>query len=142
MTTLNGEYLFYDSKIALSPGELQDLYRFTGWGRSRSVAQIEKMLEGTDLCFSIRHKGQLIAFCRILTDFVFRASLWDIVVHPDHQGKGLGSTLIDYALGHPAVRDIPMVITYTSELGPFLANLGFRPMDGMMMLLRRPIEYS
>lgn len=139
---MNGEYLFYDSKISLSPGDLQALYRFTGWGRSRSVDQIEKMLEGTDLCFSIRHRGQLVAFCRILTDFVFRASLWDIVVHPDHQGKGLGSALIDYALTHPAVRHIPMVITYSSELGPFLANLGFCQKDGIMMLLRCPIEYS
>ncbi|SMG18762.1 N-acetylglutamate synthase, GNAT family [Dethiosulfovibrio salsuginis] len=136
------EYLFYDSKMALSPGELQGLYRFTGWGRSRSVSQIEKMLLGTDLCFSIRYKGQLIAFCRVLTDFVFRASLWDIVVHPDHQGKGLGSSLIDYALNHPMMKDVPMVITYTSELEPFLANQGFKPKDGMMMLLRRPIEYS
>ncbi len=139
---IDREYLFYDSKMALSPGELQNLYRFTGWGRSRSVSQIEKMLQGTDLCFSVRYKGQLIAFCRVLTDFVFRASLWDIVVHPDHQGKGLGSSLIDYALKHPAMKDVPMVITYTSELEPFLTNQGFKPKDGMMMLLRRPIEYS
>ncbi len=136
------DYMFYDSKISLSPGELQDLYRFTGWGRSRSISQIERMIQGTDLCFSVRYRGQLIAFCRILTDFVFRASLWDIVVHPDHQGKGLGSSLIDYALNHPAMKDVPMVITYTSELGPFLANRGFESKDGTMMLLRRPIEYS
>ena len=64
---LNPEYYFYDSKLAVSPAELQDLYRFTRWGRSRSLDQIAKMLEGTSMCFSIRHEGKLIAFCRILT---------------------------------------------------------------------------
>ena len=28
---LNPEYYFYDSKLAVSPAELQDLYRFTRW---------------------------------------------------------------------------------------------------------------
>ncbi|PIE54693.1 MAG: GNAT family N-acetyltransferase [Dethiosulfovibrio peptidovorans] len=139
---MSDTYLFYDSKIGIVAAELQSLYRFTRWGRSRSIAQIETMLKHTDLCFSVRFKGELVAFCRILTDFAFRASLWDVVVHPDHQGQGLGSKLMDYALKHPAIRDIPMVFTYTSELGPFLSHLGFRSDGGLMMLLRRPIEYS
>jgi GNAT superfamily N-acetyltransferase len=83
-----------------------------------------------------------VAFCRILTDFVYRASLWDIMVHPDHQGKKVGTSLLDYALGHPAVKHIPLIITYTSELASFLTPHGFAPKEGALMLLRRPIEYS
>ena len=45
----NTEYMFYDSKLALSASDLQDLYRFTRWGKSRSIEQIEKMLEGTSI---------------------------------------------------------------------------------------------
>jgi len=135
-------YLFYDSKMAVTPYDLQELYRFTRWGRSRSIEQIEKMLQGTTMCFSVRYASKMVAFCRVLSDLVFRASLWDIMVHPDHQGKGLGSSLLDYALDHPKLRDIPLVITYTSELAPFLARLGFRHEEGAMMLLRKPIEYS
>lgn len=135
-------YLFYDSKHAVTALELQDLYRFTKWGRSRSLEQIERMLEGTSMCFSIRKEGKMVAFCRLLTDFVFRGSIWDIMVHPDHQGKGLGSALMDYLLEHPRVRDIPMIITYTSELVPFLERLGFMQKEGTLMLLRKPIEYS
>jgi len=135
-------YLFYDSEMAVTPHDLQELYRFTRWGRSRSIEQIGKMLQETSMCFSARHSGKLVAFCRVLTDFVFRASLWDIMVHPDHQGKGLGSSLLEYALDHPMMREIPLIITYTSELAPFLARLGFRHEEGAMMLLRKPIEYS
>ena len=139
---LETAYLFYDSKLAIKAGELQDLYRFTRWGRSRSLEQIERMLAGTSICFSAQHEGKLVAFCRVLTDFVFRASLWDVLVHPDHQGKGLGTALIRYAVEHPAMREIPLVVTYTSELAPFLAQLGFEPKEGLLMLLRCPIEYS
>lgn len=139
---LESGYRFYDSKRAVSAQQLQHLYSFTRWGRGRSLEQIERMLGSSSLCFSVYYEEKLVAFCRILTDFVFRASLWDIMVHPDHQGKGLGSSLLDYAIFHPAVRDIPLILTYTSELGTFLEQHGFRDQEGAMMLLRCPIEQS
>ncbi len=135
-------YRFYDSAMAMTPLELQELYSFTTWGRSRSVDAIARMLAHTDLCFSVRFENSLVAFCRILTDFTFRGSLWDVMVHPDHQGKGLGTELIRYALDHPAVAPVPLIVTYTTELQDFLAPMGFRPQEGLMMLLRRPLEYS
>ena len=88
---ING-YSFYDSKQAVSPEELANLYRFTRWARSRSLEDIGRMLAGTSMCFSVRHQDQLVAFCRIITDFVYRASLWDIMVHPEHQGKNQGDS--------------------------------------------------
>ena len=139
---MNGGYLFYDSKHAVQPEELANLYRFTRWGRSRSTEDIARMLEGTSMCFSVRHEGHLVAFCRILTDFVYRGSLWDIMVHPDHQGKRVGTAMLQYALDHPAIRSIPLLLTYTRELAPFLSPHGFAPREGALMLLRRPIEYS
>lgn len=135
-------YYFYDSKLAVAPEDLQALYIFTKWGRSRSLEQIAKMLQGTSMCFSVRHEGKLVAFCRMMTDFVFRGSLWDILVHPDHQGKGLGSQLLHYALQHPAICNLPIILTYTSELVDFCAKQGFEQREGLMILQRRPIEYS
>jgi GNAT superfamily N-acetyltransferase len=136
------DYLFYDSRRAVRAIELQELFRFTHWGRSRSLEQIEKMLEGTNLCFSVRYDGHLIAFCRMLTDFVFRGSIWDILVHPDHQGRGVGSKLMSYALTHPSVKNIPVITSYSSDLVPFLERNGFEYHEGLMVLQRVPIAYS
>lgn len=136
------EYIFYDSKLAVKPGELQDLYRFTHWGRSRTLEQIDRMLIGSDLCFSVKRDERLVAFCRMLTDFVFRATIWDILVHPDHQGQGLGTRLITYALKHPAVKDIPIITSYSSDLVPFLKRQGLGYSEGLVVLQRVPIEYS
>ena len=69
------DYLFYDSKLAVNAQELQSLYRYTEWGHSRSVEGIQAMIDGTSLCFSARHDDKLVGFCRIITDFVYRASL-------------------------------------------------------------------
>jgi len=136
------DYIFYDSRLAVAAMELQELFRFTYWGKSRSLDMIERMLDGTNLCFSVRYDDHMVAFCRMLTDFVFRGSIWDILVHPDHQGKGLGTRLMNYALTHPAVRNIPIITSFSSDLVPFLRRSGFENRDGLMVFQRVPIEYS
>ncbi|MDR1048636.1 MAG: GNAT family N-acetyltransferase [Synergistaceae bacterium] len=142
-TELDGRYVFYDSRLAVTAEELQDLYRYTRWGRSRSVEGIGAMLAGAGgMIFSARLDFKLAGFCRVVTDFVYRASLWDVIVHPEHQGKGLGSALVDYALTHPAIVNIPLIMTFTSEWIPFMASRGFETDPRAMVMLRRPIEYS
>ena len=136
------DYLFYDSKLAVNARELQSLYRYTEWGHSRSVEGIQAMIDGTSLCFSARHDDKLVGFCRIITDFVYSASLLDVIVHPAHQGRGLGGALADYALTHPAIRNIPIVMAYTTGWMRFLRGRGFETQRGLMMLMRCPIEYS
>ncbi len=44
------------------------------------------------LCFALLHKGQVIAFAQAWTS----AFLKDLVVHPDHQRRGLGGALLSH----------------------------------------------
>lgn len=129
---------FYDSRDTVTAEELQVLYGYTAWGRSRGIAGIKRMLQGTDLCFSARIDGRLVGFCRMLTDYIYRGALYDIMVHPDYQGRGLGTALLDYALTHPLVKDLPMIMTYTTGLGEFLSRRGFVQRDGQYLLARAP----
>ena len=52
------------------------------------------------------------------------------------------ASLLEYALGHPALRNVPVLVTYTSELTAFMGRLGFEPREGLLILQRRPMEYS
>ncbi len=105
--------------------------------------QLEQMIHGSSLCCSVHYENQeIVAFCRVLTDFIFRATLWDILVHPDHQGKGVGSALMEYVLQHPSLRETPLILAFTGDLGPFLGKFGFSGSDSTYALLRRPLEYS
>lgn len=44
------------------------------------------------------NKRRLIGFARATSDHAFNATIWDVVVHPDFQGKGLGKALMKYVL--------------------------------------------
>lgn len=133
---------FYDNPASITALELRELYSYTSWGKSREVSGIEQMLRNTDLCFSARLDDKLVGFCRMLTDFTYRGVLLDIAVHPDYQGRGLGSALIDYALTHPRTKDLPLVMTFTTQLAPFLEKWGFKPHEGLLLCLRRPLAHS
>lgn len=133
---------FHDGKEGVDPSEVVSLYEFAYWARSRRVEEVARMLQNTSMVFSVRDGGVLVAFARALTDFCFRASIWDFVVRPEYQGIGLGRRFMEYILGHPVIGRIPVVVMYMPEYRDFLAKFGFEERDGLMVLLRRPIEFS
>lgn len=62
------------------------------------------------LCFVILHEGQVIAVAQAWTS----AYLKDLVVHPHHQGQGLGSALLSHVfevfrLRHEACVDLKVM---------------------------------
>ncbi len=139
---MNNDIYFYDSKKAVSVDDLLKLYRFTYWAKTRQAKDIETMLKNTSMIFSARHKGNIIAFGRVLTDFVFRASIWDFIVHPDYQGRGLGKRFLNYILNHPALIDIPIIVMFLPHYRKWLTQFGFEEKDGLMVLIKKPIELT
>ena len=51
------------------------------------------MLLHTDLAISAWDHSRLIGFGRVLTDYVFRASIWDVLIDRDYQGQDFGPSL-------------------------------------------------
>src|SRR3972149_5512408 len=77
-------------------GELLVLYRNEWWTRERQEGDVRPMLGHTDigvgLCEGGRAgaPGRLVAFARVVTDYVYKATLYDVIVAPDYRGRGLG----------------------------------------------------
>jgi len=108
--------------------DLQDLYQMEWWSKGRTLRQIRKMLQLSDLLFAaVDADERLIAFARVVTDFTYRATLLDVIVHPDHRGKGLGRALLEKVLSHPRLRPVERLDLFClPPLIPFYKKMGFQ----------------
>jgi predicted GNAT family N-acyltransferase len=86
------------------------------------------MLAATDLVFAFEDAGskELVAFCRVLTDKVYRAHLFDVIVKESHRGQGLGQAIVDAVLAHPVLSRVEKILlSCRTELVPFYERWGF-----------------
>jgi len=62
--------------------ELHALYAKEWWSQGRKLEDVRRMLAGTSVVFAFvdTESGELAAFCRALTDGVYRAHLFDVIV--------------------------------------------------------------
>ncbi|MBI5198388.1 MAG: GNAT family N-acetyltransferase, partial [Nitrospirae bacterium] len=68
---------------------------------------------------------RLLGMARVLTDFVVRATLYDVIVRPEVQGKGVGRMLVEKALDHPSLKRVPVFYLLTKDKRPFYERFGF-----------------
>ena len=116
------------------------LYRSAWWSAERTPEDVRRLLQGPSLFFAVaeRESGKLVALARALTDDVYKVLVFDVIVHPDHQGEGLGRRVMDDLLAHPALARVRHIELYClPELEPFYDRWGFTAEIGGVRLLRR-----
>lgn len=76
--------------------QLHELYSRQWWTSGRTLEDIKKMLFSSDLLFAYWDKqiDRLAAFARVLTDHVYRAIVFDVIVDEELRGSGLGKQLM------------------------------------------------
>lgn len=77
----------------------------------------------------------LIGFARATSDGVYRATIWDVVIHPDYQGAGLGRKLVQTVLSHPLMSRIERVYLMTTHQQAFYERIGFEENQTTTMVL-------
>lgn len=130
----------------IDPNQLHQLFQHAPWAKERTVQEIERSLENSDLVISIWREGRLVGFARVLTDYTFRAMVYDVVVHPGHQRGGLGRFLIEKILNHPTLSTIPVISLFTRDKIDFYERLGFKTaadhgITGMLYVRPVPTVY-
>ena len=80
--------------------DLMELYRHEWWTNQRRDEEVARMLQHTDLVVGVCTDpgGRLVGFTRVLTDQVFKAVIFDVIVAREHRGTGLGKRLLDYVI--------------------------------------------
>jgi GNAT superfamily N-acetyltransferase len=104
---------------------VQDLCVSVGWAK-RDLVLITRSLQNSVAVVGAWHNGNLIGFARATGDGVFNATIWDVVVHPDHQGIGVGQLIMRGLLKELDNAKI-LLITLLAEPGQerFYKKFGF-----------------
>ena len=112
--------------------QLHHLIQQQWWGGNRSLDDVRVMVENTRLMIGLveRKTGRLVGYCRAITDFVFRATIYDVMVVQDLQGTGLGKRLMEQICQHPRLQRVSiMYLACEPALAPFYSRWGFRAYD-------------
>jgi len=120
--------------------QLWRLYQNEWWSRGRRLDDVRRSVEHSDLIFAYANcaSGRLSAFARVLTDFVYKAVLFDVIVDPQYRELGLGRALLEAVTCHPALLFVEHIELYCRpELTRFYEKWGFTTDLQALRFMRR-----
>ncbi|AGY59902.1 GNAT family N-acetyltransferase [Gloeobacter kilaueensis] len=123
--------IFFTSDREIDLYALEELCDAVGWSR-RPLRKVKKAIDHSFCVISMyEQRGefkQLIGFARATSDHAFNATIWDVVVHPEYQGKGLGRALMDRIIAELRAADISNITLFADpHVVDFYRRLGFIP---------------
>jgi len=119
--------------------QLHKLYQGESWSKGRTLEETHSAVVGSTFCIAITDAADNLAgFTRVLSDGIFKALVFDVIVAPAYRGSGIGKQLIVAALQHPALASVRHIELYCRpELEPFYEQYGFSASVDGMRLMRR-----
>ena len=122
--------------------QLQALFQAAAfWAQDRGIEDLEIAIANSDPVISVWDQGRMIGFARATSDGVYRATIWDVVIHPDYQGAGLGRKLVETVLTHPKMNRVERVYLMTTHQQRFYERIGFQlNASTTLVLCNQPME--
>ncbi|MEB3341318.1 GNAT family N-acetyltransferase [Okeania sp.] len=133
---------FYEGQAKVHIPQLITLFNSAAiWAKNRKTKDIEIAITNSNPVVSVWDNQTMIGFGRATSDCIYRATIWDIVIHPDYQGGGLGRKLVQTILSHPQVCHVERVYLMTTHQQNFYQRIGFEyNQTTTMILYNQPIE--
>jgi ribosomal protein S18 acetylase RimI-like enzyme len=128
----------------VDPHQLQDLFQSTAfWAQNRRPEDWEIALANSKPIVTAWDGDRLIGFARATSDGIYRATIWDVIIHPDYQGAGLGRKLVETVLMHPHVNRVERVYLMTTHQQKFYERIGFEVNSTTtMVLFNQPVSQT
>lgn len=83
------------SKVNLD--EMKEIYSSVGWAKHTKEI-IKQVFEASKVIALVTVNGRIIGFGRAMTDGVFNAAIYDVIVHPEFQKQGIARQIMEYLL--------------------------------------------
>jgi ribosomal protein S18 acetylase RimI-like enzyme len=127
---------FCDRQSEVDLYQLQELLNISAfWAKGRSIEDLRIAITNSDPVISVWDGERLVGFARATSDGIYRATIWDVVIHPNYQGNGLGSKLVETVLAHPKMRWVERVYLMTTHQQKFYEKIGFQANNSTTMVL-------
>lgn len=133
---MNCQIQFSDRPTDIDYQQLQQLFIDTAfWAQTRSIEDLQIAVANSEPVISLWEGETLIGFARATSDGIYRAAIWDVIIHPDYQGRGLGSKLVETILSHPKMQRVEKIYLTTTHQQHFYEKIGFQCNSTTTMVL-------
>ena len=106
---------------------LYNAVNWTAYTNDQNRDSLKTAVQNSTHVVTAWHGDQLIGLVRVLSDDVSICYIQDILVHPDHQRKGIGRTLLTNCLEHfQHVRTMMLLTDNEPKQVDFYQSLGFK----------------
>lgn len=127
---------FCDRKSQIDYQQLLELFQITAfWAKDRKLEDLAIAVANSEPVISVWDGEKMIGFARATSDGIYRAAIWDVIVHPDYQGAGLGRKLIHTVLSHPNLSRVERIYLTTTHQQSFYERIGFEQNSSTTMVL-------
>ena len=120
--------VYNDTKKDLPPDQLRRLFISAGWSDGSETPDMEKYFNtphiNSNLVISAWDNERLVGSVRVLSDKVIRSIIYDLVVDPDYQGKGIGKELVKRCIEH--YPNSEWLVQTTNKIYKYYEKIGFK----------------
>lgn len=118
--------------------ELHQLYQQEWWTDTRTLEETQNCVEGSSIVIGlVSDEDKLVGFARVLTDYTFKALIFDVIVADSHRKTGLGDELISLIKQHDKLTNVKSFELYClPDMFEFYHKHGFSEEVGEIKLMR------
>ncbi|MFD0824546.1 GNAT family N-acetyltransferase [Neobacillus sp. M.A.Huq-85] len=121
--------------------EMKDVYASVGWTKHTN-AIIRHVFETSNVVALVKVNGRIIGIGRGMTDGVFNAAIYDVVVHRDFQRQGIAKKIMEFLLDMLRNVSCVQLISTTGNVG-FYQKLGLKKLKtGMGRYLNPSLSHE
>jgi len=91
------EIRIHDDVASLNLNDIKEVYHSVGWTK-HTTEIIKQIFESSNVIGIVTIDDRVVGIGRAISDGVFNAAIYDVVVHKDFQKQGLAKMIMEYLL--------------------------------------------